>query len=834
MSDSRSSKHHENARKMDDDLAATDNQNLVQVEDDFYEIERIVGWRGYGKSRQYKIRWKTLPGQPRGEDTWEYSPALCDTALEDALALVRKDKKNGLKERLDDDDEDDDEGEVEYVGSKKGASSAKQTVVVPPPAKKEKPRPVVKSRIDSNTIGSNVSYVEGISGGRLLTSGDEKGDSPARSRGLKRKRPKAKAKSPDPRHQMTPEERRRYELARGNDIELVDFRQVQRIDVNDTMAGAKVSEMRRFGIPCVLTGHGIWPAFSSRWLSVTAVAEAEDELSLSSCRKLQMEKLIADIGDEDIPIVAKNYDETNPVNSVMKASTFVSNHWPNSDGYIYMQQWQFTNSNKVANDLLEDDECSPPAVLHNDLLSYWLNDGGNPFQYLFMGSTGTMSKMHKDPGGLEILIAPIVGEKECVLVHRDDGEYLYNYRSKLDEIDLNRFPLTACTRAWKTVVKAGEILVMPHDTYHQCRNLTPCLSYHRLHLDYVNLSGFLHSFFRQERQESIEHEEILWNCVYNLCDKLDEYVEKFKEGQGEVDPIEEAAMNEHVMALRHLRPICLHAVKSCEEQISSSLLQYTAADWKRHIRELDISLFDYRHRNEECKRRFRPSSLLSDHKVPSSEDDSDDDGDERIEYKGKWQLNPFFETLASSLNDLPPCMSEDDDLVISDSIFIKPKDHLQVRLPGLNRRLTVMVDSIKENMDAVFVSYDDLPTEFDEFVPMSKVQGSVASTAVSMSSTVLRPAMQHVGKDMQQKVRCIPPGSRKVCADGNEIISSQYADIFSQFTPFLFNQIKKHYNAKVVRKRKGTFYRVTMLLGPSVPNQIQRWMSRDMFLRKLS
>ena len=42
----------------------------------------------------------------------------------------------------------------------------------------------------------------------------------------------------------------------------------------------------------------------------------------------------------------------------------------------------------------------------------------NPYQYLFMGEEGTMSKMHKDDGGLEITIAPIIGKKECILVHR--------------------------------------------------------------------------------------------------------------------------------------------------------------------------------------------------------------------------------------------------------------------------------------------------------------------------------------------------------------------------------------------------------------------------------
>jgi hypothetical protein len=49
----------------------------------------------------------------------------------------------------------------------------------------------------------------------------------------------------------------------------------------------------------------------------------------------------------------------------------------------------------------------------------------NPFQYIFMGAKGTFSKLHRDKGGLSILIAPIVGKKEVVMCHRDDGHLLY-------------------------------------------------------------------------------------------------------------------------------------------------------------------------------------------------------------------------------------------------------------------------------------------------------------------------------------------------------------------------------------------------------------------------
>jgi hypothetical protein len=41
------------------------------------------------------------------------------------------------------------------------------------------------------------------------------------------------------------------------------------------------------------------------------------------------------------------------------------------------------------------------------------------------------------------MIAPKIGEKECVLAHRLDEGCLYNLDSKLDDVNLDKFPMTA-------------------------------------------------------------------------------------------------------------------------------------------------------------------------------------------------------------------------------------------------------------------------------------------------------------------------------------------------------------------------------------------------------
>ena len=546
------------------------------------------------------------------------------------------------------------------------------------------------------------------------------------------------------------------ELSSSSDVDLVCFQDVERVDINDATAEKRISEMRRYGIPFIITGHPTWPPFASRW-----ICEGPVNSQRTQTQTLVIENLVADIGDEDVPIVETDYDERNPVKSVMKASNFLKDQWTDNNnvtrkqlsrgGNLYMQQWQFTTS-PVAKFLCGHDDCVPPDVLHEDLLSHWLNDGGNPYQYLFMGSAGTMSKLHKDPGGLDILIAPIVGEKECVMVHRDDEKYLYGCRVNLDKIDLNLFPLTACSRRWKTLVKAGEILVMPHDTYHQCRNVTSCLSYHRLHLDCVNLPGFLASFSKQDSGESVEHEEIIWNCAHTLCVKVDEYVKETRSREDSIASDQGASVDEFVLALRSLQPICKHLVRSFEEFGSSPPLRFSRDSWKNHSRRIDFTLFHYRYRNDKNPRRFRPMPLQG-----AVESDGSSDEQEMIEYQGKWSIDAELEGLLDAMNSLPPCNHDDEGLVISDGVSIKLRSILQVRLPEVNRCATGLVTCIRE-MDALFVSYDKLPTEFDEFLPSSAVLGSASSAVLSALSTVLRPAICG-----NQSVRCIPSsGPRKV------------------------------------------------------------------------
>ena len=293
--------------------------------------------------------------------------------------------------------------------------------------------------------------------------------------------------------------------------------------------------------------------------------------------ELDVEKMIQDIGDEDVPVIKRNYNEEKPIHGRIPASKFLTNCWPNSDNSnntqqngaaknqktppkLYLHQWQFPLSDTAGRKLCHQNNPLPKEIMGEDLLKYWIDlpqcKLDSPLQYIFMGREDTLSKLHRDPGGLDISIAPIVGHKECVLVHRSDGSNcLYHLTASLDDIDLHRFPLMSQARIWRSVIKPGEILLMPQGTYHQCRNLTPCLSYSRFHLDTVNLLPFVQSLVNGDAPE-IDHDDVLWNLTSELIKKVDtvfdETQSRVKKGLATKDLVTDGVIDT-VNTLRTLR-----------------------------------------------------------------------------------------------------------------------------------------------------------------------------------------------------------------------------------------------------------------------------------------
>ena len=159
----------------------------------------------------------------------------------------------------------------------------------------------------------------------------------------------------------------------------------------------------------------------------------------------------------------------------MRVSEFVENHWRAQDSSAYLHQWQFPLSSPEAfRKLLSDPPSENLPGLDDDLLDHWLERcrGRSALQYLFMGGVGTRSRLHVDPGGLDLIIAPLVGWKEVTLVHRDDAELVgamcsdsaqeveRGKRTPLDELAngpalLEEEPILSLVRCWRHVLKPG-------------------------------------------------------------------------------------------------------------------------------------------------------------------------------------------------------------------------------------------------------------------------------------------------------------------------------------------------------------------------------------------
>lgn len=438
------------------------------------------------------------------------------------------------------------------------------------------------------------------------------------------------------------------------DADQVTFRDVKRINVNDPSAAAIVTEDRINGIPVVLVGHVGWTGFAMRWLTEKksenkdaksnhiSTAETFERSSSATCDgllldlsmekyELDISKMINDVGSEDVPVIKRNYDEVKPIHGNIPAAKFLSECWPTSEPELevqnkrtapklYLHQWQFPLSNTAGGKLCHQSNPLPNGIIGEDLLKYWLDLSqcklDSPLQYIFMGREDTHSKLHKDPGGLDISIAPITGHKECVLVHRDDSHCLYHLTASLDEIDLHRFPLLSQARVYKTIIKPGEILLMPNGTYHQCRNVTPCLSYSRFHLDTVNLFPFFMSLVNGDAPE-IDHRDVLWNIASALIKKVDEVVDEVQDRVQAYRDDTDVVTDNTRETVETLRILCnfIREVGRRDEVKKAvkgpSDTQHDCKDPELHdfsvlAADIDVCLHDYRYRKSKQIPQYKP------------------------------------------------------------------------------------------------------------------------------------------------------------------------------------------------------------------------------------
>jgi hypothetical protein len=675
----------------------------------FYEIETILDKRVNDKGiEEFLIRWK---GCPESDNTWEPSDNLCDTAFVDAERLFEEEK-----------------------------------------AKRE-------SKVKESE------KLSGLNDGPVETMRSVKAENQNEA-----KIPET-TKTLPPCEPIDPGDKELH--WKWNDEEQVVFREVIRIDVNDSDASSQVTEAREDGKPVILVGHKGWSNFAIRWLfknetketkelsvDVTAKKEIPSKesssslLDLSKPHVLDISRMIEDIGQEHVPVIKLKYNEVKPISRTVEAKSFLEDYRDNfslggstsetkgEGSESYLHQWQFPLASDMARKkLCYQSHPLPNGILREDLLKHWLGDGDSPLQYLFMGVKGTMTKLHRDSGGLAILIAPIVGEKECVLVHRDDGNRnLYHSDARLDKIDLHSFPLMSFARVWKTILIPGEILLMPGGTYHQCRNLTPCLSYSRFHLDTVNIQAFLNSMYDGDAEE-LEHEKVIWNAVDDLVEQADAYVDKVQNHvlypkKHEDTPLT-TEMADIVKDVRCLRNVCRHIAiqKAVQEDVkgpvSSEKEIYTADDWSTMVMEIDMCLHEFQHRRRHKIPKHYPRPAVD----TSIDTTMIKDGTRPLASTCGHELERAFCGLRN-------ISAKDRGLALSEDVGLFENCCVTVHFEGKVINGTIL--HVEPQMEAAKLSYEGYPSVFDEYLPYDRLRDT--GCGVQVRGEDVKPSLRVVSK----------------------------------------------------------------------------------------
>jgi hypothetical protein len=87
--------------------------------------------------------------------------------------------------------------------------------------------------------------------------------------------------------------------------------------------------------------------------SGTAPGQYDPYLSIKSLSDgpydLDVDKIIKDIGDEKVPVVAINYEDHNPIQGHIAVRKFIEENWMKNNPKLYLHQWQFplSSSQKV-------------------------------------------------------------------------------------------------------------------------------------------------------------------------------------------------------------------------------------------------------------------------------------------------------------------------------------------------------------------------------------------------------------------------------------------------------------------------------------------------------
>jgi len=785
-------------------LVCADVGKQAEPESFFWEVESVIGRRIKRGRVEYLIRWK---GCSEDDNTWEPTANLCDTAMEEAMRYTKAQK---LREKQREEDEKKLFGNVvtneKHVTADASLLGCGTNDVAKIPAKsgidaKEAVvddhlwkwndsdhvifRDVLRIHVNDTNAGQIVKDAR-INGTPVVLVG-HKGWANFAKRWLRKRDENSNADENIPVSTADTEDKKagsmtdvasehssmRQSVSQASDRDC-DLQECT-MAVNEEKNEIFHEEEEQQNELNFTTTAPEPPAPQTSTSNTSGNDITEELLDLSGTGlELNLEAMIQDIGDEDVPVIKRNYNESKPIHGKLLAAKFLTTCWPNSlavpegegqgkSANLYLHQWQFPLSDTAGRKLCHQNNPLPKDIMGEDLLKYWIDlpqcKLDSPLQYIFMGREDTLSKLHRDPGGLEISIAPVVGQKECVLVHRSDGSNcLYHLSASLDEIDLHKHPMLSQARIYRTVIEPGEILLMPYGTYHQCRNVTPCLSYSRFHLDTLNLLPFVESMVNGDAPE-IDQEEVLWNLTSALIIKIDsvfdEVQSRVKMGLGEEGLITEDVI-ETVNILRTLRHFIREIGRRHEIKMivkgGDANVQSGKADhnFEMLVDDIDMSLHEFRYRQSKIVPTFKPrrgralKGTLSGHSSGRVGSDkivrrdlskfSNAEGGAAVAFNASLDNN-YMSLVNADIQKHYPNASRSK---VGESLMkeLSPNDLIACQL--VQKFVKAEVVDLIPSMKAVLLSFEDFPSIYDEWVPHDRAR---FPSAAEIAPDELRPGL---------------------------------------------------------------------------------------------
>lgn len=329
----------------------------------------------------------------------------------------------------------------------------------------------------------------------------------------------------------------------------------------------------------------------------------------------------------------------------------------------------------------------------------------------------------------------------------------------------------------------------------------------------------------------IDHCEVIWNVSSEILDRLKEDLVQYNANdRTEGGTRDDATIGETARLLGLLRSACveLKLVRELPHANKYKGLKYDSHTWQKLVNDIDLVLHDYRYRDDDKKPRFRfavfDSAVEAAARSEIEDPGESSDEEQKREFNGKFRLDDFFQNLNDLIEELPFLTRNDEDRVISDSLVLNVGDKVHIRL--FDRLACATVDS-KVEKKAAFITYDGLPSCFDEFLPFEQVRG--ISSEPHVVATALRPNICK-SSGFPLEVSCAPlvtPGQVS-----NAFIYEHLCHRESDLTLHvcLASPLQPR-KAHVLSTRTGTLYMVKISLGTN--SILERWIPRDAMVRKL-